>query len=84
VGDSPRKLAEALERQLCSVNIEYASKRDTQRLGPVDLNLLTPGTLESLDRRQASLHRRSNEQYKHKYLYCQPDDALSIRSAKVE
>ncbi|HOQ86237.1 MAG TPA: GH3 auxin-responsive promoter family protein [Phycisphaerae bacterium] len=81
--DSPRKLAEALEAQLCQVNVEYASKRRTQRLGPVDLKLLTPGTLDRLDRHQASLYRRSNEQYKHKYLYCHPDDALSIDTKEL-
>lgn len=72
------RLADELERQLRELNVEYVSKRHTQRLGPVSLNLLPDGKLAELDRRQSSLHRKSNEQYKHKYLYCRPgeDDAL--------
>jgi hypothetical protein len=68
------RLADALERRLCEINVEYASKRHTQRLGPVTVNPLAPGTLDGLDRRRSAMHRRSNEQYKHKYLYCRPGD----------
>lgn len=75
------KLSDSLEDQLCRVNLEYLSKRQTQRLGPVALCLLVPGTLEDLDRRQASRHRRANEQYKHKYLYCQLDDTCELTPA---
>jgi hypothetical protein len=67
-------LAAALERELCGINIEYASKRDTQRLGPIQLHLLAPGVLTEMDNREASRYRKSNEQYKHRYLYCRPGE----------
>lgn len=80
-GTSPAllaSLADALEAELCRVNIEYLSKRQTHRLGKVDLSVLAPGTLEALDRRHASRHRKANEQYKHRYLYCHPDEAREL------
>jgi hypothetical protein len=72
------KLAEALEGRLCDINVEYAQKRHTDRLGAVAVNVLPAGTLHALDSQLAGLHRKSNEQYKHKYLYCRPgeDDEL--------
>lgn len=76
-------LADAMERQLCDLNVEYISKRHTARLGPVNLNVLAPGTLDRHDRSEAARHRRSNEQYKHKYLYCNPDDDKPLVSAPL-
>src|SRR5207237_1745522 len=38
-----RRLAAALERRLREANIEYATKRDTLRLGPVRLEVLPTG-----------------------------------------
>src|SRR5262249_6483119 len=37
------KLAEALDRRLGELNIEYAAKRESRRLGPVRLQLLPAG-----------------------------------------
>ena len=65
----PAALAEEFERQLQQINIEYASKRTSERLGPVELNLLPPGWLTGHDRECAELRGRANEQYKHRYLY---------------
>ncbi len=66
-------LAGTLDRELQAVNLEYASKRHTQRLGPVRLNALPAGFLGELDNRLRSRYRRGNEQYKHRYLYTAPD-----------
>jgi hypothetical protein len=65
-------LAQRLDRELQAVNIEYASKRHSGRLGAVRLNLLPPGFLSRLDDRLRSRHRTGNEQYKHQYLYVTP------------
>ncbi len=72
------ELSESLERHINDVNVEYASKRHTGRLGSVELNVLAAGKLEQLDRRAASVYRKSNEQYKHKYLYCRPDEDAEL------
>jgi GH3 auxin-responsive promoter len=38
------RLADALEAELCRLNIEYAAKRSSQRLSPVEIRLLSAGT----------------------------------------
>lgn len=76
-GCDPTALA-ALERemeaQLAAVNTEYASKRSSRRLGPVQVNTVPAGFLADLDARSASRHRQANEQYKHRYLYPAPGE----------
>jgi hypothetical protein len=70
-------LAVELDAQLCITNIEYASRRRSERLGPIRLNLLPTGFLADLDHRQAESRRKGNEQFKHRYLYCRPgEDAI--------
>jgi len=66
------RLADELDRHLRAVNIEYASKRDSARLGPVEVNVLPPGFLARLEAAPDSASRRRPEQYKHRYLYPQP------------
>lgn len=72
--DWPDRLATVLEQQLQDVNVEYAGKRQSARLAPVRIHLLRPGMLADLDRREAERYRRSNEQYKHRYLYVRPGE----------
>ncbi len=83
LADRAEDLAAALDAALCRVNIEYAGKRQTDRLAPVRVNLLPPGFLADLDRREADRYRRSNEQYKHQYLLTAPgqDDAFPRAAA---
>ena len=78
------RLAAELDRQLCSINVEYASKRDSDRLGPIHLNLLPAGYLADLDWRQAQSHRRGNEQFKHKFLYTRPGEDEAFPSAGLD
>jgi hypothetical protein len=59
------RLAESLERRLMKANIEYASKRDTGRLGPVRLELLPAGTWREWDRQRLARTGGAAEQYKH-------------------
>jgi len=69
-----------LDRQLQQINMEYASKRKSGRLGPVLVNILPFGFMARLDYEQAARHRKGNEQYKHQFLYCQPgeDDQFPV------
>ena len=68
------KLSGALDEQLSQVNVEYASRRRSQRLGPVQLNPLPADFLTRRDQEEAERHRRGNEQFKHRYLYCRPGE----------
>ncbi len=62
------QLARVVDNALAEINIEYAGKRKTGRLGPIQAVLLDPGTLDQQE--WASIARRHgrSEQYKHQYL----------------
>ncbi len=74
-------LAGALDQALCQVNIEYRSRRLSDRLAALTVNPLPAGFLAELDRERAARYRRSNEQYKHQYLYSRPEDAANFPTA---
>jgi hypothetical protein len=59
------KLAEALDRRLGEVNVEYAAKRESRRLGPVRLQLLPAGAWHNWDRQRLERTGGTPEQYKH-------------------
>jgi len=61
-------LAEALDRELAGLNVEYASKRRSGRLGPIRPVLLRPGTLEQAETENIRRRGGRSEQYKHQYL----------------
>jgi hypothetical protein len=65
-------LAAALERRLAEVNVEYAAKRESQRLGAVRLLLLPAGTWAEWDRRRLARTGGPPEQYKHPCLIADP------------
>lgn len=73
------RLGSACDEHLGRLNIEYASKRSSSRLGAIVVVVVGGGVLQSLDHRRASRYRRSNEQFKHQYLYTRPaeDEELS-------
>jgi hypothetical protein len=80
------RLAEALERKLCELNIEYGCKRETLRLGPVRIEYLPAGTWQEWDQQRLERSGGTPEQYKHPCLI--PDsnfrDSLRLaRSARV-
>ena len=60
-----RRLVEGLERKLCELNIEYAGKRESLRLGALRLELLTPGTWRRWDAQRMERNGGTAEQYKH-------------------
>ena len=66
------KLIEALERRLSEVNEEYAAKRQSQRLGPIRLQILAPGTWLAWDRQRLANTGGSLDQYKHPSLISDP------------
>jgi hypothetical protein len=59
------QLAQALDGRLEKVNVEYASKRATCRLGPVRLQILPPGTWQEWDQKRLARTGGTAEQYKH-------------------
>jgi hypothetical protein len=67
-----QRLAERLEARLRAVNMEYASKRDSLRLGPVRLEVLRPGFWAQWDRERLRHTGGTLEQYKHPCLLADP------------
>ncbi|MFW6061942.1 MAG: GH3 auxin-responsive promoter family protein, partial [Planctomycetota bacterium] len=61
-------LASALDRALARQNIEYASKRNSGRLGPVSPALLPSGEFARREAQHIAKRRGRGEQYKHQYL----------------
>ncbi|HZV06059.1 MAG TPA: GH3 auxin-responsive promoter family protein [Gemmataceae bacterium] len=60
-----QRLSERLDARLRKVNIEYDSKRASQRLGPVRLELVRPGFWLQWDRQRLLKTGGTLEQYKH-------------------
>jgi hypothetical protein len=72
-------LAERLDSKLRAANIEYASKRDTQRLGPVRPEWVNPGFWQEWDRGRLERSGGTPEQYKHPCLITDPQFAAATR-----
>lgn len=64
-GEPPASFLDTFDRELGHNNIEYASKRQSGRLGPVQLRVLAPGYWENWDRHVIASRGSSPEQYKH-------------------
>ncbi len=64
-GGECARLAEAVERRLAALNIEYAAKRESLRLGAVRPQLLPAGTWQQWDRQRLAKSGGTAEQYKH-------------------
>jgi GH3 auxin-responsive promoter len=67
-----RRLAERLDALLKECNIEYASKRDSLRLGAVRLEPLEAGAWREWDRARLKRTGGTLEQYKHPCLIADP------------
>ena len=67
-----------LERALGEVNIEYAAKRESLRLGPVRLELLPTGAWAEWDRQRLARSGGTPEQYKHPCL-ATPSSGRALR-----
>jgi hypothetical protein len=66
------QLAQALERRLAEINVEYASKRESRRLGPMRLEVLPANTWQQWDRQRLARTGGTLEQYKHPCLINDP------------
>jgi hypothetical protein len=77
-----RELARALDQQLETRNVEYASKRSSGRLGAIRVELLSNGAWHEWDRQRLLKSGGSPEQYKHPCLI--PDPAFRDTMAVEE
>jgi hypothetical protein len=73
------RLAHALEKRLAQVNIEYAAKRASLRLGAVRVAMLATGTWHHWDHQRLARTGGNLEQYKHPCLIPDPKFRDSIR-----
>ena len=67
-GEDMHALADAFDAVLADLNMEYASKRKSARLGAVRAVVLSDGTLDREEARHIRDRRGRSEQYKHQYL----------------
>lgn len=67
-GRNADSLAATLDTALAGLNIEYASKRASGRLGPIRVSVLPAGELERAELALIASRRGRCEQYKHQYL----------------
>jgi hypothetical protein len=75
-------LAERLDGRLRELNIEYDSKRGTNRLGPVKLAPLPAGFWTAWDRERLKRNGGAMEQYKHPCLIPDPKFAEQASAAR--
>ncbi len=60
------------------MNLEYASKRESRRLGPMRLALLPANTWQQWDRQRLARTGGTLEQYKHPCLINDPQFRASV------
>jgi hypothetical protein len=73
-------LAESLDEQLGRHNVEYASKRRSERLGGLRVRALPPGTYAAL-RRRAVAAGTPEGQYKHPVMVLRPEQWQALEEA---
>lgn len=61
-------LAGRMDQELAMLNLEYASKRSSGRLGPIGAVLLPGGTMQRIEAEMIAARHGRGEQYKHQYL----------------
>ncbi|HYT94610.1 MAG TPA: GH3 auxin-responsive promoter family protein, partial [Gemmataceae bacterium] len=79
------RLADALDRRLMEVNVEYATKRESLRLGPVRLQMLPTNAWHQWDRARLARTGGTLEQYKHPCLIADPKfrDSIAVEEELV-
>lgn len=82
-GDLPsveagQRLAEALDQRLMRLNVEYAGKRESLRLGAVRLEVMPAGAWQEWDRTRLARCGGTLEQYKHPCLISDPAFRTSV------
>jgi hypothetical protein len=76
--EQAQSLASLLDARLGQFNMEYASKRESQRLGAVRPELLPAGAWSQWDRQRQARNGGTMEQYKHPCLIADLDFRKSI------
>ena len=76
--DLTDRLAGAVERELRHQNVEYVSKRDTRRLGPVRIVPISEGSWKEFQKRRLVRSGGTVEQYKQPHLVPDLDVATSF------
>lgn len=61
-------LASAIDTELRELNMEYRSKRESGRLGPICVKTVPAGTWYAHDQEAIAARNGRVEQYKHKFL----------------
>src|SRR5262249_13788698 len=74
-----RRLAERLDGRLRKINVEYASKRDSLRLGPVRPEWVRDGFWRQWDRERLARTGGTAEQYKRPCLIGDPRFSAGVR-----
>lgn len=62
------RLGRAFDTALAAINLEYAGRRSSQRLGPVEVRQTAPEELTLADSEQRRRNAGRSEQFKHRYL----------------
>ncbi|MBI4718155.1 MAG: GH3 auxin-responsive promoter family protein [Planctomycetes bacterium] len=70
----PQELSGAMDRGLRALNVEYACKRSSGRLGDVVLSVLPSGTLARVEAERVARRGTSHEHYKPQCLLTNPGD----------
>jgi hypothetical protein len=79
--EAANALADRLDVRLREANIEYASKRDTRRLGTVRPEWVKAGFWQEWDRERLQRGGGTPEQYKHPCLIADPQFAAGAKQA---
>ena len=66
--DAVERLAAAVEQELCRQNQEYANRRDTRRLGPVQILAIPRGSWSEFQKQRLAKSGGTVEQYKQPHL----------------
>jgi hypothetical protein len=77
------KLARQLDTELASINVEYAAKRVSGRLGPIVPNSIPEGTLAARHRLKTTNSWAISEQVKMTVLYTIPGDDADLIPQQV-
>ena len=72
-----------LDRRLAELNMEYHSRRESGRLGPLTLNLVAPGTFDRMRERHLERVGGRREQYKHVYLVPKVDFHRELEAVEL-
>jgi len=66
------RLSQRIDQRLTMNNIEYESKRDSERLGILEVRQVPAQVLAEKDEQQLQANQGRREQFKHRFLYNKP------------